>query len=194
MVHPDPSHDIMMSSVMGCGQAQILQDSYITAWIMRRLLFISIFDSEMGLYAFLSQMTSWGVVRMKWDIRPINYSAPPSCWEAVQSQSRISDKVQLCSTPPLQQHMSKDEVSSACQHWNLLAHHPRGQWSQHIHLAFRNCRELPLAFRTVKQKEAGKKVKHLASNWASKKSRKSQKRQYPLLLNLLEGSKYDSSV
>lgn len=40
-----------------------------------------------GLHAFLSQMSSWVVVSMKWNVRPINYSTPLPCWEAVLRQS-----------------------------------------------------------------------------------------------------------
>ena len=97
------------------------------SWIMRRPVFISIFDSQMGLYAFLSQMSSWRAVRMKRNIRLINYSAPPSCWEAsLWVTPSFSDKVHLCSTPLLYQ-LSKEGVLLDRHHWNLLAHHPEGR-------------------------------------------------------------------
>lgn len=68
----------------------------------------SIFNSEMGLYAFLSQMTSWGAVKMDWIMGSINYSAPPSCWKAVLSRSLISDKLNLGYILLQQQHLKSE--------------------------------------------------------------------------------------
>lgn len=107
---PYPSHksDIMPStSELDCQwctsptQGLLFCASYLMSWIIKRLIFISLFDSETGLYAFLSHTSSREAVRMKWNIRPINYSTPPSCWEAVLRQFLVSDKVHLCLTPLL---------------------------------------------------------------------------------------------
>lgn len=62
---------------------------------------------------------------MKWNIGPINYSALPSCWKEVLSQSFISDKVHLRMTPLLLQQMSEDGALLDCHYWNLYAHLPK---------------------------------------------------------------------
>lgn len=61
----------------------------------------------------------------------------------------IKFRLTLIPAPPLQRQACKDGALLGCHCWNLLAHHPRGQYGQHIHRPSRICQELPLTFKRL---------------------------------------------
>ncbi len=121
---------------------------------------ISIFDSERGLYTFLSQMNSWGAVRMKWNIRAINDSALSSCWEAARESVahvwQSSSLLNCCSSNCLKMELCSAANTGICS--DII---PKDNKVNTFMQRSENCR---LAFRQLQDcdqenKEAGQDVK-----------------------------------